>query len=286
MSEQRTVLVSVAMSPRAAAVAAEGWRAAQLLDARPVFLHVGVDSPASRMRLRQALVAGGAGAVADKDVLIRAGSPAGVICSAATALKAELVVLGALEREPTLTLFGSVARNVARRAGCSVLLLKDPLLQPPPPRAFVISLRINDTSPGMVRLAMELARRQGVPAVHFLHEFSITEARWLADGGIGNEVRTDDYVRLRAAAEQQLLADFLSRFDLSGPRIHAEALPGHEGLEAVHYAERQQADLLMVPAAQQPLSLWDRIFQHPMELALRRLPCTMWLYRPAPAARP
>ena len=280
MSEPQTVLVSVALSPRAAAVAAEGDRAAKLLGGRAVFLHAGDDSPANRAALREALAAGGVSDVPEKDILIRSGRAAPMICAAADELKADLVVLGALEREPTLTFFGSVARNVARKAPCSVLLLTQPRQCPQPPRAFVVSLRMNAASVGMVRIAIEFARKQDVRELHFLHEFSVTEARWLADGGIGNEVRTDDYVRLRTAAEQQLLADFLSAFDLSGHDVHAEALAGHEGLEAVRYAERRGADMLMVPAAEQPLRLWDRIFQHPMELALRQLPCTMWLYRP------
>ena len=279
MNESPTVLVSVALSPRAGAVAAEGMRTAKLLGGRAVFLHVGPDAPQNRTALRQALAAGGAGDAPEADVLIRPGRAHAVICSTAAELKADLIVLGALEREPTLSLFGSVARNVARRAPCSVLLLTAPQQHPRPPRVFVVSLRMNETSAGMVRLVTDLARKQDHPALHFLHEFPVTEARWLADGGIGSEVRTDDYVRLRTVAEQQLLADFLSTFDLAGTDVRAEALPGHEGLEAVRYAEREQADLLMVPAPDQPLHLWDRIFQHPMELALRRLPCTMWLYR-------
>lgn len=280
MSEPRTVLVSIALSPRAAAVAAEGHRAAKLLGGRTVFFHAGHDSPANRVALREALMAGGVSDVPEQDILVRPGRAAAAICSAAEELNAYLVVLGALEREPTLSLFGSVARNVARKPPCSVLLLTDPRQRPQPPRAFAVSLRMNAASADMVRSAVEFARRQGVRTLHFLHEFSVTEARWLADGGIGNEVRTDDYVRLRTTAEQQLLADFLSAFDLSGHDVHAEALAGHEGLEAVRYAEQHRADLLMVPAPEQPIRLWDRIFQHPMELALRRLPCTMWLYRP------
>lgn len=279
MSELPTVLVSVALSPRAAAVAAEGVRVAGLLGGRAVFLHVGADTRPNRDALRQALAAGGAADVPESSVHIRPGRAHNVICSAASELKADQIVLGALEREPTLSLFGSVARNVARRAPCSVLLLTEPREQPVSPKVFVVSLRMNEASAGMVRLVVNLAKKQERPAIHFLHEFPVTEARWLADGGIGSEVRTDDYVRLRTIAEQQLLADFLSTFDLSGLDLRAEALPGHEGLEAVRYAEKEQADLLMVPAPDQPLHLWDRIFQHPMELALRRLPCTMWLYR-------
>ena len=62
MPGRPTIVTCVALSPSGTAVAAEGVRMARLLDAEPVFLHVGADTPATRLALadRLAHATGGA----------------------------------------------------------------------------------------------------------------------------------------------------------------------------------------------------------------------------------
>jgi nucleotide-binding universal stress UspA family protein len=90
-----------------------------------------------------------------------------------------------------------------------------------------------------------------------------------------------DYIRRLSIDQQQELADFLGGFDLSGVEVHTAGLAGYEGVEVIDYARRQHADLLALPAPLKRLTIWDRFFRHPLELALRQLPCGLLLFRPA-----
>jgi nucleotide-binding universal stress UspA family protein len=284
--QQQTVLTSLALSPRAAAVAAEGLQLASILSARPRFVHVGQNVPAVREKLRDVLrpLPGGSD-LPEEAILIRGGHPGRAICAAAGETGASIVVMGALDRDPPLVrVWGSVARYVARRAPCSVMLLPDPQSPHAAVRRIVASLPLNAESAQMVPLVLHLARGLPGTLVSFVHEFSIAEAEWAGDRSLGAGVQREPadaevYVRERLRIEQELLADFLSGFDLGGVSVHLEALPGHEGIEAVDYARRTNADLLAIPARRR-LTIWDRVFHHPLELALRELPCGLLLFRP------
>jgi hypothetical protein len=61
--------------------------------------------------------------------------------------------------------------------------------------------------------------------------------------------------------------------------VHTAGLAGYEGVEVIGYARRQHADLLALPAPLKRLTIWDRFFRHPLELALRQLPCGLLLFR-------
>jgi nucleotide-binding universal stress UspA family protein len=291
MADQRqTILTSLALSPRAAAVAAEGLQLASILSAQALFVHVGENTPAVREKLRQVLrpLPGGE-AVTDEAVLIRGGHPGRAICAAAAETGAQIVVMGALDRDPPLVrVWGSVARHVARRAPCSVMLLPDPQSPHAAVRRIVASLPLNAESAEMVPLVLQLARGLPGTLVSFVHEFSVAEVEWAGNRSLGageqrGPAEAEVYVRERLRIEQELLADFLSGFDLSGVSVHLEVLPGHEGVEAVDYARRTNADLLAIPARARRLTIWDRVFHHPLELALRELPCGLLLFRPATA---
>src|SRR5271167_2229749 len=102
MASERTIIICLATSPHATKVAREGLRFASMLDAEPVFLNVGPDSAERRKMLEEIVREGGSGEGDRGSLLIRAGDPYEVIAAAATELGAEIIVLGALKRDPAL----------------------------------------------------------------------------------------------------------------------------------------------------------------------------------------
>lgn len=284
MSQIQTILTSLALSPRASAVAAEGLRLSRTFSARPLFIHVGVDSPDVRDSLNRVLQAAGEPALPPDQLLIRAGNPGQVICDVAAQTHAQLIVMGALDRDPPLVrVWGSVARHVARKADCSVLLLPDPQSQHTAMRRIVAGVEIDRRSAAMITMLLQLARGDQHASLYFVREFSVVEARWADETARrqGGELISgqSDYIRRLTVEQQQELADFLGEFDLSGLDIHTAGLGGYEGVEVINYARRQHADLLALPAPQKRLTIWDRFFRHPLELALRQLPCGLLLFR-------
>ncbi len=282
-----TILTSLALSPRAAAVAGEGLQLASILAARPLFVHVGHDTPEIKKEL-MALLRGlpGGEHLKEDALVIRQGHPGRTICAVAGEVGASIIVMGALDRDPPLKrVWGSVARHVARRAPCSVILLPDPQSPHASVRRIVASLPLNVESALMVPLVLEFARGLPKAMVSFIHEFSVAEAEWAGSRSMGGNAHREpqdagSLVEDRRHTALEMLADFLSGFDLSGVNVHLEALGGYEGIEVVNYAERTHADLLAIPARAKRLTIWDRVFHHPMELALRNLPCGLLLFRP------
>ncbi|MFA7237891.1 MAG: universal stress protein [Phycisphaeraceae bacterium] len=279
----RTVLAPLALSPRAAAVACEARRWARLLGAELVLLHVGRDEPAVRSRfddlLRQydltehrLLFVPGAGAMP--------GAGAGkVIVRVAGELQADLIVAGALEKEGALSYYvGSVARRVARRAPCSVLLLTEPKVEAPLPRHWVVTVRPDQATGRMLRFLRSVSEREKPDRIEAVSEYNLTGIDWALESDL--DARTAEAQRRTIHRQEQArLADFLMEAEFSDPAIRPICLAGRVGYESSEYARREGADLLIAPAPRR-LGFWDKFIQHGVEFALESLPCALWLYRP------
>jgi nucleotide-binding universal stress UspA family protein len=293
MDQSPNLLTCIALSPRAPGVVRDALRVAGLLKLRPIFLHVGEAGGDRQQKvteiIRQAWGEPSQEIGADQ-LLFRMGQPANVITSAAAEIGARVIILGALDRDPPMTrIWGSVARQVARTAPCSVMLLPDPGDRPDVLRRIVVGIKLDAESAAMVKLALRLAGGSKQSTVHFVHEFSVVEARW-ANSGVpgraGASSSIEEYILQRRQEDEQMLRDYLCAFDTGDTDIRTASLAGHEGMEIVAYAREHHADLLVQPTPYRRLNIWDRFFHHPAELAMRQLPCGLLLYRePALSSR-
>lgn len=292
-SGMRRVLACVALSPRLRDVMAQAQRLAEVLEGEVRFLHVGEASDRALAQLRSASAEAGIpdssgddGATDGDAVLVRSGEPSRVICRTATEIGADLIFLGALEEEGLIQgVIGSVARRVARRAPCSVLLFTGEAPQDGRYKRIVAAVRYDGSSEEMLRLAAWLARRSESEALHVVHEYDPFSAGMRTISEV-EDFDTEREARARAAEERSRLADFLEGFELSGLNVSTACLRGREGVEIVRYAERHRADLLLAPRPARRLTIWDRFFGHRTELVLHRLPCSLLLYRePRPDGR-
>lgn len=274
----REVLASIARSPRAAAVAAEAYRIASLYGARIACVHAGEDTPDVRADLTRLLEVAGAGS-AELDIVDAGASR--TVCRLAEERDADLVVAGALEKEGALEYYvGSIARKIARKAPCSVLLLTAPQLPPRPFTTVVITVEYDMMSEQAVLFAIDLCRRDGA-ALHVVHEYETVGLRQELDGNIDipQEVRMRDILH---AEEEYRLMSWLDRFDFEGVQVRRTCLQGRKGFECTVHARALHADLLIYPIAMRRLGLFDKIFPHDVEYALQSLPCACMLYRARP----
>lgn len=271
----RDVLASIARSPRAAAVAAEAHRIASLYDARVSYVHAGDDSPEVRADLTRLLeTAGITGAQLD---IVDEGASR-TVCRMAEERDADLIVAGALEKEGALEYYvGSIARKIARKAPCSVLLLTTPQLPPQPFATVVITVEYDMISEQAVLFAADLCRRDGA-VLHVVHEYETVGLRRELDGNIDipQETRMRDILH---AEEEYRLMSWLDRFNFEGLQVRRTCLQGRKGFECTVHARTLRADLLIYPIAMRKLGLLDKIFPHDVEYALQSLPCACMLYR-------
>jgi len=280
VNKERTIIICLATSPHGAVVAKEGLRFAQLLEAKPIFLNVGIDDE-NRRKALSAIIQGARGAEGGPiELLVRPGDPYSIISIAAAELQTEMIVMGALNRDPALVrVWGSVARKIARRAACSVLLLSSASAHRPGDR-IVAAIELDGRSSQTMPMILQIARQGQSESIHFVREFSQNSTsvdEETSDYPITNE----DYTLARQRSEQRRLADFLSAYELEGLNIRIAALPGREGMQVVDYARQQRADLVILPAPPRRLNFWDRFFRHPLETVLLDLPCDLLLQRPS-----
>ncbi|MGL4513703.1 MAG: universal stress protein [Lacipirellulaceae bacterium] len=268
------VLACVAASPRGALVAraAEAW--ADLLGATLVLLHAAPDA-ASAATARQAVWL--PAELRDRlEVFVEAGRVERLVCRQAGRLGASLVVLGALEQDGVWTsLVGSVARQVARKAPCSVLLLPDP--RRPTIGRVVVSVGFDDQSTELLRSVLRLAQRSRPERLDVVHEVQ-TYGDLLRTLGGDPKAEERAHRDTQREALRERIAYLARDFDLVDLPLRVECLEGHVGQAVTDYADRNEADLLVMSAPAR-VSFWDRFFKQPAELALHSLPCSLLLHR-------
>ncbi len=273
MSEREsTIVAGVAFSPHAQLIASSAFVFARRMAARVVFVHVGEEDAETRARLQTMLrAAEGAG---ECELILRPGNPEDVLLDAAQEVGAQLLITGALESEGMLQrIFGSVARKVARRAKCPVLLLPLNVQSIPRLDRVVLGVHSGEDITAMLRFTLMLLRTAGKSRLHIVQEADFMNrlaARYVDDGE-------------REAFENQqrgALADTLSVYDLSGVDVEAEVLDDSaEGVAIMEYARTIGADLVITQAPPRALTILDRFTSHPADSVLFSLACGILLYR-------
>jgi nucleotide-binding universal stress UspA family protein len=266
------IVAGVAFSPSAKMIAAAASSFAILLKAKLVFVHVGEEHEETRRRLfdllREAEVPG------DFSLHLRTGTPEHVLLDVAAEVGATLLLTGALEEEGVFQrIFGSVARRIARRAECPVLLIPLHVQHVPRLHNVVLGVRFGEDLSPMLNYTLDLLRAAGRTKLHIVQETDYADrlaARYV-----------DDRERNEFDSEQhRALVDYLSVYDLKDFDIHVQVLDDSaEGIAIVQYARDVGADLVITQAPPRALTFWDRVLTHPAESALTSLPCGMLLYR-------
>jgi nucleotide-binding universal stress UspA family protein len=273
VSDRTEVIVAgVAFSPHAQLIAATASRFSALLGARTVFVHVGEEAEETRVRLADVLRA--AAVDSDCELLLRTGSPEDVLLAVAEEQQAALMVTGALEEEGMFQrIFGSVARRIARKAGCPVLLIPLNVHHVPKLEHVVMGVRFGEDIAPMLSYTLNLLRAAGEHRLHIVQETDYADrlaARYV-DQRERDEFDSEQY---------RALIDYLSVYDLSDFEVEVKVLDDSaEGIAIVEYARSVGSDLVITQAPSRALTFWDRVFTHPAESALTSLPCGMLLYR-------
>lgn len=275
-STQPVILTCVTDSPSARRViqCSALWAKAMELPVR--FVHFGQLADAGTGRLNEliALEAGGA----SLEIVHSPRPVADAIRELASKLHAEMIVIGALQREAAVRdLVGSTARRVARRAPCSVLLVSTSGRGAPQWSRFAIGVDFTPASKELATIVLRAARGAGAQSeVWFAYEYR----GYKHDAARATAPHPPIDSSLHTAGEQYQLSSFIGALDTEGVAARAVTLPGRPGQEIARYAEDIHADLLGVMAPSRPLGALDRLLSHPIILLLDQLPCSVLLYRP------
>ena len=261
----RRVAAAVTTSPRLPGVLAEAARFARRLEAPLLLLHAGAPEPQKEAAIRDALLTVGLSQATR--LVWQAGEPAEAIATAVETEGVDLVIAGVLDHhvDANATYVGAVARPLAERARCSVLLLSQPQVEPKPFRRIVVMTDFSGCAKAALHQALWLACAEGAEWVEVIALYTAFMRARAKHGPAG---------RTRKETERRLV-EFVADSPACGVALDVDIVEGTTGFGAYDFTQSVGADLLVVPA---PPHLEGAVPPR-MNWALQVTPCSLWVVR-------
>ncbi|MFZ5973399.1 MAG: universal stress protein [Bacteroidota bacterium] len=267
--------LGLAFSPTAEAMLREANRLTKALHGTLVVIHVGTHTPANEAKMNALLLA----AALNPDmvqIVWETGDPAKAILRACKSEQIDLLITGALKKENLVQYYlGSVARKILRKAPCSVLTVinKQPL------KNIVVNAEDSPYVQDAIALAFLLGKREGASWIHIVREIKMYGLTMAASDQLSEE-EYDQTRHQLVKDEIEKVERLLVRIPHEGLKVNIKIISGKSGFELVKFAQRKQADLLVVGAPARRFSLFDRFFPHDQEYILADLPCNVLIVKP------
>lgn len=271
--------LAVAFSPRTEALLAEAARLKRLWESELVLIHIGKKTEAATIQM-DLLVQQAGLQPAEVRIFWETGKPAKTILQVCNREKIDLLIAGALKKEKGLQFYlGSVARKILRRAGCSVLMLVNPSLEPRELKNVVVNA--DDDSPYMMQalhLACKISMLENANWLHVVRKLKLYGFLSAAE-----QYSEKEYEANRNHLVQSEIDDvqqLISKIPHPGVKINIKLVSGKSGFELAQFAQRKNADLLIIGGSPMRLSILDRVFPSDLEYIFSDLPCNVLVVHP------
>lgn len=258
---------------------AEAVHLARHFGARLVLIHVGPRGPKEEQIMQQWVDKTGLPS-SSIDVQWDEGNPAKAILKICRNKGVDLLLAGALKRENLLQFYlGSIARQIMRKASCSVLLLTRPSTEPAGFRNIVVNAEDSPFVRESISAAFAVGQQAGKGWVHIVRELKMYGLAMSAS----DQCSETEYEEIRNGLVRdeiekvELLISDLPHKDL---KVNIKVISGKSGFELAQFARKKEADLLVVGAPSRGFKLFDRIFTHDLEYVFADLPCNLLIVNP------
>ncbi len=270
----KKIAVAVAFSPRCEALLAEARQLQDKLNAQMLFIHVGKKSLQEEQYLKHLLHRFGLDKENNKTIWEQ-GDPVETILRICQEEEVDLIVAGALEKENLIKyFFGGVARQLSRKAKCSMLMLTEPNIHPSGFKHIVVEGSDHPKSEYTIATSIEIGRAYAAEWIDIVQEMDLSKMALLRH----EELKQAEAEALREEflkEEDEKLQDILKCKDCRGLLIHTERIEGKPGYVISKFARDKKADLLVLNSPDKQMNLIDRVFPHDIEFALADLPCNL-----------
>ncbi|WP_408049987.1 universal stress protein [Tenacibaculum halocynthiae] len=264
------IIIGIAFSPNLKANLLEAIRLANMFKAELIGVHVGEKSIQKENQLKKLLFE------APKPLkgfttIWQEGEPVDVILSTTTQQQADLLILGALQKENIYKYYvGSIARKLTRKSPCSVLLLIKPSTERVPCKHIVVNGLQDEDTEETIKTAFTISKNLDCKRVTIVEEISQNEL---------NVTVSDDKTLLKATEVKEQLKNredlrvknILKTIDIKDINVKTQSIFGRRGYSIGHYAKVKRADLLIMNAPKKT-GILHRIFPHDIEYILSELP--------------
>ena len=270
MQSIKKILIGIAFSPNLKPNIFEAIRMANMFGAQLVGVHVGEKTNKKQNQLADLILEAPKLKYPIKTVWQK-GKPVDVILNTAVNEKIDLLVLGALQQENLYKYYvGSVARELTRKASCSVLLLIKPSVKRVKCNHIVVNGLKDKRTTETIEASFLVSKALECKRITIVEEISQKEI----------EVKVSDDYSLRKAninkeklkrREDSRVNKILGNINTEGISVKIQSIFGKRGYSIGHYAKVKRADLLVMNAPSKT-SILDRIFPHDIEYILTELP--------------
>ncbi len=275
----RRIAFALAFSPTAEVMLAETARLKKIFLSELVLVHVGPAGAKEEQFLKTMLEKVGLSEASVK-VIWEEGDPADKILKVCRQEKIDLLVAGALKRENLMHYYvGTIARKIMRKADCSLMMITNPSAEARPIRNIVVNAEDSPFVEEALTAACRLGKTGDHAWIHIVREIKLYGLAMAATG----QHSEAEYAEMR----QQLLQDeidqvekMLAKIPHDLVKINIKMLSGKSGFEVSKFAQRKQADWLVVGAPARRSRLFDRLFPHDLEYIFADMPCNLLIVHP------
>ena len=265
-----TIAVAISFSPRCQPVLAEAKRLSDSLGSAFLLIHIGDKTYEKEQELDKMMGAVGVDANHSR-VIWMEGDPVDTILKLCKLNIVDLLVLGALEKENLLKFYlGSIARNISRKAKCSVLLLTNPTTQPQKFKKFVVNGVENPKTIHTLNTALYLAKNLKAKDVIIVNELQVPGIAMDSTAPEAKEIKKN----ITEEVEENIQS-VIEKCDVGDINIIDKIIKGKPGYAISKFSKDKKADLLVINSPDTNLNLLDRIFAHDIEYILADLPCNV-----------
>ncbi|MEN8789229.1 MAG: universal stress protein [Flavobacteriaceae bacterium] len=276
----KTLLFGFAFSPTLEANIRETTRMAHFFGSKLILLHVGEENPEKTAKINRLL---SAIEYTDLEFEIRwqEGKPVETILQACKDFKVDLLILGAMQHENMYQFYvGSIARQLTRKVGCSVLLLIKPSFERVPCKNVVVNGLDAPETPVAITDAFYVANALGSQQITIVEEIKQKEVHVTVedDKSLRKATMIKEQLKKREDSRVQLILNTIPEELKNNIKVKTQGIFGERGYSIGHYAEVIRADLLVMNAPTKT-RLIDRIFPHDIEYILSDLPTDLLIIR-------
>ena len=269
----KKLLFGFAFSPSLKANVFEVTRLASFLDASLVFVHIGSKTDEKEQQF-QNILEECPNIPPNVELFWRQGKPVDSLVNICKELDIDLLLLGALKREKMVKFYlGSIARQLTRKAPCSVLLMLNPSIERHPCKHIVVNGFDSPQTKETIEAAFEVGQALKSEKLTLVEE--VSESRVAVAVSDDRSLRKATLRKEKINREEKLrVVDIVKKIPdqkVKGLNWTTQSIFGRRGYSIGHYARVVRADLLVMNA-QEESSFLQRFFPKDLEHILAELP--------------
>ncbi len=273
MTYYGTILTGIAFSPNLKANVFETLRLGSMLGSKVVLVHVGQKTERKEQEIKSYCDAF-PDFKKNISVIWKEGDAVDVILNSCKENNADLLILGGTKREKINKYYlGPVAKKIAKKAPCSLLLFINPSVEQNICRHVVVNGLKHPKTTNTIQAAFEFASGVGTKKITIVEEIAQSEVTIKVDDDKSLEKSNllQEQILERENSRVSSILKEVKESHKSNMTIKSQGIFGTRGYSIGHYAKVQRADLIVMNKPEKS-SLWDKIFPQDIDYLLSELP--------------